>query len=337
MGDHLVIGILIGMASGIIALIVISALTLRRLDVAWSVEINRVHRVLAEMQRAGERTEHGVRQDIADTRGELEAVTRDARDESAQGTRALRDEITGGLRGVSDSLGRGLGELARLHQAQTEALTTRFTELTDGAVATFRDHPLPALGRLAEAQEQQLTALASELRGLANTLDGRLDGVRSELATCVGQIQADSRESLASVRADARGHAKDLGNELVETLKAQVEQVRTTVDEKVETTLQRQLEENFTVVSERLQLVSERLAQVHQGLGEVQSFAAGLGNIQRALTNVRLGTGRTRRDKVSPGTEDRAPVIRRRPKRIPDPVSETGEATRTAHALRAQQ
>jgi DNA recombination protein RmuC len=334
--DHLVIGILIGMASGIVALIVISALTLRRLDVAWSVEIARMHRVVAELQRAGERSERGVRQDIADTRVELEVVTRDARDESAEGTRALRDEITGGLRGVSDSLGRGLGELARLHQAQTEALTTRFTEFTDGAVATLRDHPLPARGELAQAQERQLTVVAAELQGLADALDSRLDGVQSELAACVSQIHVDSRESLASVRADAVGHAKDLRNELVDTLKAQVEQVRTTVDEKVESTLQRRLEENFTVVSERLQLVSERLAQVHQGLGEVQSFAAGLGNIQRALTNVRLGASKARPESASPGAGGPR-VARRRPKGAADAGAETGEAARTTHAVRSQQ
>ena len=60
MADHLVIGILIGMVSGIVALLLISALTLRRLDVAWSVEIARMQRVLTELQRAGERSARGV-------------------------------------------------------------------------------------------------------------------------------------------------------------------------------------------------------------------------------------------------------------------------------------
>ena len=108
MADHLLIGILIGMASGIVALIVISALTLRRFDVTGRLATARLHRAVIELQRSAERAERDVREDIAATRRELETATRDSRDEAAHGARALRDEITGGLKGVSDSLARGL-------------------------------------------------------------------------------------------------------------------------------------------------------------------------------------------------------------------------------------
>lgn len=59
-----------------------------------------------------------------------------------------------------------------------------------------------------------------------------------------------------------------------------LDQMRQTVDEKLQSTLERRLNESF-------KLVSERLAQVHKGLGEMQSLATGVGDLKRVLTNVK--------------------------------------------------
>jgi DNA recombination protein RmuC len=52
-----------------------------------------------------------------------------------------------------------------------------------------------------------------------------------------------------------------------------------TVDEKLQSTLERRLGESF-------KLVSDRLEQVHKGLGEMQTLASGVGDLKRVLTNV---------------------------------------------------
>src|SRR5213083_2375348 len=61
---------------------------------------------------------------------------------------------------------------------------------------------------------------------------------------------------------------------------ARLEQMRQTVDEKLHATLEQRLSESFRQVSERLELV-------HKGLGEMQSLAAGVGDLKRVLTNVK--------------------------------------------------
>ncbi len=60
-----------------------------------------------------------------------------------------------------------------------------------------------------------------------------------------------------------------------------LEQMRQTVDEKLHATLERRLGESF-------QLVGERLEQVYKGLGEMQSLAAGVGDLKKVLTNVKM-------------------------------------------------
>jgi len=60
----------------------------------------------------------------------------------------------------------------------------------------------------------------------------------------------------------------------------QLEQMRITVDEKLQGTLEKRLGESF-------RLVSERLEQVAKGLGEMQTLAAGVGDLKKVLTNVK--------------------------------------------------
>src|SRR3954471_11988169 len=56
--------------------------------------------------------------------------------------------------------------------------------------------------------------------------------------------------------------------------------MRQTVDEKLHATLEKRLSESFRQVSERLELV-------HKGLGEMQTLAAGVGDLKRVLSNVK--------------------------------------------------
>jgi DNA recombination protein RmuC len=64
-------------------------------------------------------------------------------------------------------------------------------------------------------------------------------------------------------------------------LRQQLDAVRSTVDEHLQGTLERRLDESFALVSERLELV-------HQGLGEMRTLAAGVGDLKKVLTNVKV-------------------------------------------------
>jgi DNA recombination protein RmuC len=63
-----------------------------------------------------------------------------------------------------------------------------------------------------------------------------------------------------------------------------LEEMRKTVDEKLQGTLEKRLGESF-------KMVSERLEKVHQGLGEMQNLATGVGDLKRALMNVKVRGG----------------------------------------------
>lgn len=60
----------------------------------------------------------------------------------------------------------------------------------------------------------------------------------------------------------------------------QLNEMRRTVDEKLQSTLEKRLGESFKQVSDRLE-------QVHKGLGEMQSLAVGVGDLKKVLSNVK--------------------------------------------------
>lgn len=68
--------------------------------------------------------------------------------------------------------------------------------------------------------------------------------------------------------------------ELTKSTEENLEKMRVTVYEKLQSTLERRLSESFKVVSERLE-------QVHKGLGEMQSLAAGVGDLKKVLSNTK--------------------------------------------------
>ncbi len=118
--------------------------------------------------------------------------------------------------------------------------------------------------------------------------------VREELRAGRGESARAARE----LRGEVTGQLKDLTesntkliDKLRETVEARLkflqegnekklEEMRRTVDEKLHETLEKRLGEKF-------QLVSKHLEAVNRGLGEMQSLAAGVGDLKRVLTNVK--------------------------------------------------
>lgn len=90
------------------------------------------------------------------------------------------------------------------------------------------------------------------------------------------EINRQQTESIKGVENTIEKHLKSIRED--NTL--QLNEMRKTVDEKLQTTLEKRLGESFKQVSERLELV-------HKGLGEMQNIATGVGDLKKVLTNVK--------------------------------------------------
>jgi DNA recombination protein RmuC len=93
-------------------------------------------------------------------------------------------------------------------------------------------------------------------------------------------LRGEVGERLAELTRTVEQKLDGLRNENAKKL----DEMRATVDEKLQTTLETRLGESFKQVSERLE-------QVHRGLGEMQTLAAGVGDLKRVLSNVKTRGG----------------------------------------------
>lgn len=107
--------------------------------------------------------------------------------------------------------------------------------------------------------------LAANLKNSNDSLDKRMSSL--------GKLQSENLGALGE-RIEKRLGAIQTNNS------EQLEKMRATVDEKLQSTLEKRLSESFKVVSERLE-------QVHKGLGEMQNLATDVSDFKRVLTNVK--------------------------------------------------
>ncbi len=115
------------------------------------------------------------------------------------------------------------------------------------------------------ALRQSREELTGALKGVGDTLYGQFGLLTQTTDRKLDMLREAVEQRLQAIQAD---NAK------------QLDQMRATVDEKLQGTLERRLGDSFKQVSERLE-------QVSRGLGEMQSLAAGVGDLKRVLTNVK--------------------------------------------------
>jgi len=130
-----------------------------------------------------------------------------------------------------------------------------------------------------EGRSETLTILKQGNETLLNGLSvlGQSQGERLQnFSDTISKLTASNEAKLEDVRKTVEAKLK----ELREDNGLRLEEMRRTVDEKLQTTHEKRLGESF-------QLVSERLEKVHQGLGEMQSLATGVGDLKKVLTNVK--------------------------------------------------
>jgi len=166
-------------------------------------------------------------------------------------------------------------QIRAMQEAQEKGLTRLERELREelargrreDAEESFRDRDERAqsstllaqtvttqVGQFGSLQAERLEAFARELSRFSAGLDERFERLKLSVEGRLMAIQADNAKKL--------------------------EEMRQTVDEKLHATLEQRLGESFKQVSDRLE-------QVHRGLGEMQTLAAGVGDLKRVLTNVK--------------------------------------------------
>ena len=253
-------------------------------------------------------------------RGLLDRGMRDEnsrnRQEQAHESQALRSEVVATLIAVGDSLAAKVGgviqsndqkaellrtalerrmdsfasESARKIDGLTQSLNVSSALLQDEVSARLSDFKKLLEVTVREAHQLQLSqteTVSGAIRTLESSVEQRQHRQQSVIdaklallgqsvlstLTEISQLQKAEMQDLKAT-VDARLSTIQFENE------KKLDQMRQTVDEKLQGTLEARLGESFRQVSERLE-------QVYSGLGEMKTLASGVGDLKRVLTNVK--------------------------------------------------
>jgi DNA recombination protein RmuC len=223
---------------------------------------------LDAFDKAQDRTEHMVREEIIRNREELGAAAREQ-----------RLELTAAFTHFGDSVMQRMHEAARQQKMQLDAFSSQLNTF-----ATASGERLDAVRReIAIGARQLREEVVATLRGLADTTTATMREMsalqKAQLETMsagINRLADSTARKIEEVRQTIEGKLQSMQADNA----LQLDRMRQTVDEKLQGTLEKRLGESFKQVSERLELV-------HKGLGEMQTLATGVGDLKKVLTNVK--------------------------------------------------
>jgi DNA recombination protein RmuC len=197
-----------------------------------------------------ERLRTALADDLRRSRDEADARGRSQREEASAILREGFARIDEGSRALRDEVARRLSETRKDGDETGKALRDEVARQFQGFSEFLAHH----LAQSAASQKERLDGVAGEIHRLA-------------------QSSAEAQDSLPKTvegRLDA----------LRQDNSAKLEDMRRTVDEKLQGALEQRLGESF-------KLVSDQLKQVYESVGEMQQLATGVGDLKRVLTNVK--------------------------------------------------
>jgi DNA recombination protein RmuC len=152
-----------------------------------------------------------------------------------------------------------------LNRKAVRALGNEITSLPRSVDTALRDELRHHRAESSESVHRLSESLVHAQTSLAQTQAQQIDTLRAGLERQVQTLKTTVDERLRAMQDDNA---------------TKLDQMRQTVDEKLQSTLESRLGESFRQVSERLE-------QVYKGLGEMQVLATGVGDLRRVLANVK--------------------------------------------------
>ena len=224
---------------------------------------------------------------------------------------------------VEQRLDAFTGESGRKFDSLTESVVTSSARLQSEVSVKLEEFKVSLAGTVREThqlQRDQTEQISASLQSFQSRIDDRLLGLQTAIDTKLSTIEQQTGQKLTEVEAALRNQSQQLreetgasfmslGDRILTTLteisqlqKNELQELKTTVDGRlasIQTENERKLEQMRQTVDEKLQgtldarlgesfkQVSDRLEQVFKGLGEMQTLAAGVGDLKRVLTNVK--------------------------------------------------
>ena len=225
---------------------------------------SKIHELSSVMSGFGttlERTEKSIKDEFQRNRTEFNETSR-----------ANRDELTSSLNRFSEQFSKSVKELNVLLKEKFTAMNdqqSEFNKKTNDENRVNREE----LSKSLESFEAKFIETSKDLNELLrqkfSDFSKRQTEINKQTTDDVKEVKLSVENQLKTIRDD---NAK------------QLDEMRKTVDEKLQKTLHERLSQSFETVGKQLQ-------SVQQGLGEMKTLATDVGGLKKVLSNVKMRGG----------------------------------------------
>jgi DNA recombination protein RmuC len=221
---------------------------------------------------------------IGKLQGSMVTLLTSMRGDTGEQAQLLRSEVTNTLKQSSDAVIAGLSQSS---VAQQQSLTemAAAAEARDQAIVRTLDEKISIISKAASDSARTLREeLTENVSRLGNSLSETLSHLgfhQKERLEELTRVLASSAEGQFKAQEALRGTIETRLDAIRAESASKLEEMRRAVDAELHSALEKRLNDSF-------RSVSEQLDRVYQGLGEMQSLAAGVGDLKRVLTNVKV-------------------------------------------------
>ncbi len=208
-----------------------------------------------------DRTEKSIKDEFQRNRAETNDISK-----------SNRDELTKSLESFSTQFEKNVKELNELLKSKYEEMRTQQLDfnkqMMDGNKANREE--------LTNNLKSFETKFTENIRELNELLRQKF----SDFSTLQNEINKQTTENVKEVKQSVENQLKSIREDNTR----QLDEMRKTVDEKLQKTLNERLSQSFETVGKQLQAVQE-------GLGEMKNLATDVGGLKKVLSNVKMRGG----------------------------------------------
>jgi DNA recombination protein RmuC len=185
----------------------------------------------------------------------LRGQCKDIREEVSSSLTVTRAELSAGLDRMRSTASENQVQFQKGVQDRLDVFSQSLNQNTDRIAGVLQENRVELVKTLQERLEAVQKTTSDSTEKQVTTMTEMKDKVSSSVADGLKEIQEKNEQKL--------------------------EQMRLTVDEKLQKTLDERLTQSFEVVN-------KQLIEVQKGLTEMQTLAQDVGGLKRALTNVKV-------------------------------------------------
>ncbi len=207
-----------------------------------------------------------------EARHTLEQLSQQMRQQNQEASSQTQQAVVSAVGTMGQGISAGMGTMSSSIGKHIRAMSQELKNGLDGMRTTMNQSQTTA----AQTQNEKLDSIDRHVMARQEAMHTSMEKQMQTMEQRLSHLDQMSEQKLEAMRQSMVSSMLEMRQENAKKL----DEIRGTVDEKLQDTLQKKITESF-------QTVSQQLEQVYKGLGEMQHLASDVGGLKQVLSGVK--------------------------------------------------